>query len=462
MALRFCVVGSGPGGMYTAKYLLKALGDRLSVDVVDKLPTAYGLVRYGVAPDHPEVKSVSNDFDEVMADERVRFFGNVHVGKDVSVDDLREAYDGVIFAYGATSDKPLGVKNEEGTKNVWGARAFVNWYNGHPEMADVAPPMLDHESAVIIGQGNVALDCARVLTKSVDELAKTDISRAALELLAESKVRRVSVIGRRGTAQAAFTIKELREQTKLDGVGCVIDKDELARGLTAASLEEIAGARATKRINDLIQKIAADSEKAKKKERNTFLRFLLSPTEILRDDTDRVSGIVLQHNRLEGEANAQRAVPLEGADLETLDCGLLIRSIGYRSEPIPGVPFNDRKATVDNDHGRVEGVKGLYTAGWVKRGPSGIIGTNITCAKDTVDSIVQDVESGAVTGTGQRTGIEPLLKSESPIVSWSDYERLDALERQRGESANPPAVREKLLSVSSMLEAMGLPVKQSQ
>lgn len=455
MALRFCVVGSGPGGMYTAKYLLKALGDKARIDVVDKLPVMYGLVRYGVAPDHPEVKSVSNDFDEVMNDPRVRFFGNVEIGKDVEVADLRSAYDGVVFSYGATSDKPLGVANEAGTKNVWGARAFVNWYNGHPEMSVLEPPKLDQETAVIIGQGNVALDCARVLTKSVDELAKTDISRAALEVLAESKVRRVAVVGRRGTAQAAFTIKELRELTKLDGVGCVIQKDELARSLTEASLQEIADARAVKRINELIQKIAAGSAKAAKQDRVIDLRFLLSPTEILKAEDGRVSGIVLQHNELVGEAGNQKARTITDMDKEIIDCGLLIRSIGYRSEPIPGLPFDERRATVDNTGGRVNGVTGVYTAGWVKRGPSGIIGTNITCARETVDAIVNDVESGVVKA-GEGKGIDALLSSSIRPVSWPEYQSLDNLERHRGETQQPPAVRQKLLTISDMLSSIGL------
>lgn len=484
---RVCVVGSGPGGLYASKYLLKALGAGVRVDVVDRLPVPYGLVRYGVAPDHPEVKAVTNDFDDVMRDPRVRFFGNVDVGSGSSsasdssksmststtVSALLGAYDGVILAYGASSDRELGLPEEARTSNVWGARDFVNWYNGHPDMAERAPPLLDCETAVVVGQGNVALDCARLLTKSVDELAGTDISSSALAALAASRVRRVAVVGRRGSVQAAFTIKELRELTKLAGVGCVIDPAEVSAGLTEASLEEAGASRGSKRIDALVQKIAASYDESRQQPRRVDLRFLLSPTELLRSsdparDPDRVAGVTLSRNALTGAAFHQRAVALEPAEFETIECGLLIRSIGYRSEPLAGVPWASASSTVQHTAGRVDGVAGLYASGWVKRGPTGIVGTNIADAKETVDSLVADMLEGGRLPPPKRPGEDhdvdfaadvlglqgaAAADTTNVVVSWDDYERIDRLERATGAAQSPPRPREKLLTVQAMCES---------
>lgn len=464
--LRVCVVGSGPGGMYAAKYLLKnkALADRLRIDVVEKLPVCYGLVRFGVAPDHPEVKSVSNDFDQVMGDHRVRLVGNVDVGTDVSVQTLRDNYDAVLLAYGASKDRMMGLQGESEIPNIWGAREFVNWYNGHPEMIDRNPPNLECESAAIVGQGNVALDIARVLTKDVDELAKTDISASALEALSQSKIRHVSVIGRRGSAQAAFTIKEMRELTKLGNhVICSIRPDEFKLGLTEASQQEIKDARAKTRIHKLLKEVVSGYDKDRvfsgEFKKVIDLRFLLSPTAILTNpETGALSGLTVTRNELVGSAGKQNAKDA-GQPPEIIDCGLLVRSIGYQSEPLEGVPFDPKSNTAANSLGRCTGAPGLYASGWLKRGPSGIIGTNINDSRETVECMVQDLEAlGEETkeSTGKYKAIEELLDSSkrSQLVDWSGYEKIDKEETRRGEASTPPRPRLKMLDAKEMLSVI--------
>ena len=306
-----CIVGSGPGGFYTAKYLLKADAN-VRVDIVDKLPTPFGLVRSGVAPDHQDVKEVQKDFASVAADERVRFFGNVGVGGGagcVGLEELRGCYSAVVLACGAEDDRSLGIEGEELT-GVHSARAFVNWYNGHPDFVDLSPD-LSCEAAVIVGQGNVAIDCARILCKTVEELQSSDIAAHALETLACSKIRRVSIVGRRGHVQASFTIKELRELTKLSDTAFGVRADEMKQGTTPASLEEIAATRAKKRMNELLKKNissgadgasggAADGSKSKELE----LRFLVSPIEVLPDTTEpaKAGALRVERTALEGDA----------------------------------------------------------------------------------------------------------------------------------------------------------------
>ena len=321
---RVAIVGTGPSGFYTAKYLLRAL-DTIKVDLIDRLPTPYGLVRSGVAPDHPEVKSVERDFATVAGDERVRFMGNVDLGRDVSLAELRASYDGVVLAYGADGDHTLGIPGEE-LEGVVSARAFVNWYNGHPDFAperfDPSALLNSTETVVVIGQGNVAVDCARVLTKRVDDLRTTDIAEHALEALSQSRVKRVVCVGRRGHAQAAMTMKELRELTKLMP-HCALELrgDELDAGLSEGSRAEIATHRAKKRMDALLRKhidaaaAAAAAEGAENNaaaaQRAVELRFLLSPVAIEGTAAGRVERVALQRNILVGEAGAVRAVAAE-------------------------------------------------------------------------------------------------------------------------------------------------------
>ena len=461
------IVGSGPSGLYAAKYLLKD-DPALRVDVLDCLPSPFGLVRSGVAPDHPEVKNVTHDFDEVAQSERFSFLGNVRVGRDVSVAELRARYAAVLLAYGAASDRAMGVPGERELRNVFSARAFVNWYNGHPDFVDFTPN-LDCEDVVIVGQGNVAVDCARILTKTVAELAETDIAAHALAKLAKSSVRRVHVVGRRGHVQAAFTMKELRELTRLADAACVAREEELARGRGEASVAEMAAQRAKKRMDALLADVAAEAAApaagAQAKRREVVLRFLLNPARLLPAEADAgsVGAVEFDVTELRGEADKQSAAAT--GRKEVVRAGMVLRSIGYKSEPIEGVPFDEKRSVVRNVLGRVVDAAGapqlgLYCAGWLKRGPSGIIGTNIGDARETVGVLLEDKAAGRLAPAHEAAGATSSLASlrallaargrpASELVEWAGWKRIDAEELRRGASAGKS--REKLVAVPEMV-----------
>ena len=423
-------------------------------------------MRSGVAPDHLEVKQVTNDFEEVAGSARFGFLGNVCVGRDVSVAELQGCYDAVVFAYGASSDRDMGVPGE-GLSGVCSARTFVNWYNGHPDFVSFKPN-LDTEDVVIVGQGNVAIDCARILCKTPRELAGSDIAAHAAEALARSRVRRVHVVGRRGHVQAAMTMKELREVTRLEDARFEVLPEELAAGRTPASAAEMEAGRARKRMDALLAEEAAKQAAPHTKSRALSLRFLLSPTACLPSAASPscVGGVELERTRLEGPAEAQKAVAT-GVRL-TIPAGLVLKSIGYKSLPIPGLPFNARTATVPNAAGRVlaggeagaPAVRGLYCTGWVKRGPSGIIGTNITDAKETVACVLEDAASGAVasgSGKGGMGALKALLggrgRGVGQSMDWGGWLKVNAEEVARGAGAGKP--REKVTSVAEMLAIGG-------
>jgi adrenodoxin-NADP+ reductase len=427
------------------------------------------LVRSGVAPDHPEVKNVTNDFEEVAKDPRFSFLGNVLVGKDISVQELRNRYSAVILAYGAVSDRTMGIEGEN-LKNVFSARAFVNWYNGHPDFATFTPN-LNCEDVVIVGQGNVAIDCARILAKTVDELKTTDIAKHALTALAASKVKRIHVVGRRGHVQAAFTMKELREITRLDDADCIVKAEELDRCRNLQSLKELESQRAKKRLDALLVEVAGSkSESPSAKRREVILRFLLSPSKLIADSEDntRVGSFEMDITHLEGEPEKQSA-RITGKK-ETIRAGMVLRSIGYKSESLPGVPFDSRKSIVKNilgrvisDSGTVE--TGLYCTGWLKRGPSGIIGTNITDARETVACLLEDKKMGKLDtieredkSTSESTtrpivSLSSLLKTRGKnrqqLVDWNEWLKIDDKERTDGIAVGKP--REKIVSVDTML-----------
>uniref|UniRef100_M4BMB9 NADPH:adrenodoxin oxidoreductase, mitochondrial n=1 Tax=Hyaloperonospora arabidopsidis (strain Emoy2) TaxID=559515 RepID=M4BMB9_HYAAE len=474
---RVCVVGSGPAGFYVTKYLLKQHRG-VRVNMLEALPTPFGLVRSGVAPDHPEVKSVMNDFELVAGDDRFGFLGNVCVGKDVTLAELQRYYHAVILAYGAAEDRELGIPGEQ-LKGVLSARAFVNWYNGHPAFRGLTPDLKRTETAVIIGQGNVAVDCARLLTKNVDELARTDIAAHAVQVLRNSSIQKVFVVGRRGSAQAAFTMKEIRELTKLDGVACVVDPDDLKRSFTPASEQEIQDQRARKRMEELLSRAAEQFECTQNAKRVVQLKFLSSPAEIIADENDptRVGAIRLEKTKLEGKPNRQRAV---GTGVyEDIPCSLVLRSIGYKSLPIEaGIPFDTRRHVISNERGRVvstlssgekKSMVGLYCTGWVKRGPAGIIGSNIVDARETVGCIMEDFAAGnflhsdgnAGNDLGEVEAVEMLVKKRYPdkqLVKWADYVRISAEETLRGQAVGKP--REKITSVTEMLAIAKSATKQ--
>eukprot|EP00743_Colponemidia_sp_Colp-15_P005721 GILK01006151.1.p1 GENE.GILK01006151.1~~GILK01006151.1.p1 ORF type:complete len:460 (-),score=67.19 GILK01006151.1:50-1429(-) len=455
MLPRFGIVGSGPAGFYTAKYLLKEVPN-CRIDIYDRLPHPYGLVRTGVAPDHPEVKNVTHDFDKVATDERCRFIGNVHVGRDITVPEMRSMYSALVFSCGASEDRRLGIPGED-LKGVHSARSFVNWYNGHAEYAEREFGLDQTDTAVIIGQGNVAIDCARILSKTVDELRHTDIAEHALEALSKSTIKRVHVVGRRGPVQAAFTMKELREVTKLDVCEAVVSQEDMFNGFTAASEEEIKEERARKRIYELL-KTVADKAPNTQASRHLYIRFLLNPLCFVAtsDDPTKLSVAQFEKTRLEGLPGDQRAVGT--GVIEEISCGLVLRSIGYRSLPIPDLPFDVRRAVIPNVQGRVvnagEHIPGVYCVGWLKRGPSGIIGTNITDAQDTVASLVEDLQAGKVEIKAQHTGFEEASKllsaRKSLWVSFEEWLKISREEEARGAVLGKP--RSKITRIDEMLK----------
>ncbi|ETW04854.1 hypothetical protein H310_03975 [Aphanomyces invadans] len=451
---RICIVGAGPAGFYTAKYLLHD-HPTVHIDMFEALPTPYGLVRSGVAPDHPEVKNVMHDFEKVATDPRFSFFGNVDIGNDITVSELQKHYNAIVIAAGASDDRKLDIPGEDELTGVLAARSFVNWYNGHPSFRNLHVPM-DCDTAVVVGQGNVAVDCARILTKNPEELATTDISQHALDALANSGIKNVYLVGRRGVAQAAFTMKELREITKLPHADCIVDPNELEQSVNASSAEELKTLRPQRRIHELLTTVA--SKPASSNRSAIRIRFLLSPVELLPSakDPNRVGAIKVEKNVLDGAPFHQRAVG--SGEFETIPCGLVLRSIGYKSMPFAGVPFDGKRNVIPNVAGRVTTsahtnapvVPGLYCAGWIKRGPSGIIGTNINCARETVASVLSDA------GSLPRVSLKPiadlrakLTASGRPIVDWNMYQRVEAAEVAAGAARGKP--REKLTSIDAML-----------
>lgn len=378
-----CIVGSGPSGFYAAKYLKaqqKEFDTPVTIDIFERLPTPYGLVRSGVAPDHPEVKNVEHDFADVMASnkESVRFLGNVCVGRDIQIEELRSAYDVIVLAYGCDSDKQLPV-SIRGTHldGIMSAREFVAWYNSHPDFVGLTKKIKKFVSnecrVVIIGQGNVALDCARILAKGSKGLYSTDIANHFISMQSlQDGVCHTSVIGRRGHVQGAFTIKELRELSKLQGEGydvqLCVSEDELARGSNQSSMDEIASSRPKTRIDKLLR-TAATVKISPEISKTISLRFLLNPIEFLpqKDDHSRVGSVVLERTKLEGEPGKQVAV---GTGVtEVIPADFVLTSIGYKGVKIPGLEsfFDDRAGVVKNVHGKIESKNGVYVTGWLKR-----------------------------------------------------------------------------------------------
>lgn len=450
---KVCIVGGGPAGFYTAQHLIKARQD-VEVDIYERLPVPFGLVRFGVAPDHPEVKNVINTFTQTAKNARCGFYGNVDVGKDVSVAELQRAYHAVILSYGAEGNRSVGVPGED-LDGVYSAKDFVGWYNGLPSCRQLSPD-LSCETAVILGQGNVALDVARILLSPVDILKKTDITGPALQALMESSVRRVLIVGRRGPLQVACTIKELREMVNLP---------DTRPDLLPADFEGVSEAlrdipRPRKRLTELMLKTAVELPGEKEQERRNKasrvwgFRFFRSPLEIHSDSgSNRTSGIRLAVNKLEGSGEAARAV-LTG-EVEDVPCGLVISSIGYKSLPIdPSVPFDSHKAIVPNIMGRVHQVAGLYCSGWLKTGPTGVIATTMNNSFDTARSVMEDMDAEVLDMSAAKPGASSVgaLLEERGVkpVNFSAWEKIDLLEVSRGEAANKP--REKLLTVEEMLK----------
>jgi ferredoxin--NADP+ reductase len=448
--LRVAVVGSGPSGFYAAESLLGA-GPVIEVDMYDRLPAPFGVVRYGVAPDHEKIKTVIRRYEKTAVHPHFAFFGNVRVGEDISVDELRRFYDAVIFASGAQTDRRLGIPGED-LAGSYTATEFVAWYNGHPEYRDRSFD-LSHEVAVVIGQGNVAMDVARILSKTVDELKTTDIAQYALDALAESRVREVHMIGRRGPVQAAFTPPEIKEFGELADCVPVVDPASLTlNDASRAELELLKWRDAQKNYDTL----KAFSERgALSSSRRFIVQFFRSPKALLGDG--RLERVTFEKNRLEGEPGRQRAVGT-GETYDT-DCGVLFRSVGYRGVPIAGVPFDESRGVFPNVEGRVtrggDVLRGLYAVGWIKRGPSGIIGTNKPDSIETAKHVIEDIPALTPCAHAKRDDVVAFLRERRVrVVGYADWMRIDAAEIERGKAVGKP--REKFAAVEDMLAAAGL------
>jgi ferredoxin--NADP+ reductase len=452
--LRVAIVGSGPAGFYTAEHVLKHDGTHAEVDMFDRLPSPYGLVRFGVAPDHPKIKSVIRVYEKTAARPEFRFFGNVEVGKDVSVDELRERYHAVVFAYGTATDRQLGIPGED-LPGSHPATQFVNWYNAHPDFADHEFD-LSCERVVVIGNGNVAADVARMLALTPDELGETDTADHAIETFSGSNVKEILVLGRRGPAQAAFTNPEVRELGEMVNADIDIDAGEMQLDEISREWLDSDDADPTNRRNVEIFTDFSGRDPEGKPQRIT-LRFLRSPIEIQGDG--KVERIVVGKNELQrGEDGRIKAV--DTGERETIECGMVLRSIGYKGIPIEGIPFDEGRGLIHNEVGRVhdgEGnqVPGLYAVGWIKRGPSGVIGTNKKDAQETVDELFSDLEGGKVPEAelaGDRGSIEALLNERKPDhVTFEGWQAIDAAEVEAGKPHGRPRV--KFCRTDDMVEA---------
>ena len=452
-SLRIAIVGAGPAGFFAADQLLKSKEVEASVDLFERWPTPYGLVREGVAPDHQSIKGVTRIFDRVLAHPRVRLFGNVQFGEDVTREELRALYDQVVYAVGAQTDRRMGIPGED-LAGSWPATDFVRWYNGQPECVDLDFD-LDVERAVVIGNGNVAVDVARILLTSPDVLAKTDIAEHALDALRESAIREVVMVGRRGPVEAKFTNVELKELGALEGVEVAVDPADLP-----SDLEEVAS-RQDRRVARNLQILAdfAGREPTGAPRRLVF-RFLASPVALL-EERGRVRAVRLESNHLVGGADG--ALKAQGTgEFDELAAGLVLRSVGYHGVPLPDLPFDSAGGVIPNCGGRVlnaeEGdvVPGEYVTGWIKRGPSGVIGTNKACAAETVAAMLEDAISISVNDASvvDPEAVLDLLDGRGTrYVTEEDWGRLDAEEVARGEALGRPRV--KLVRVEEMLSIIG-------
>jgi ferredoxin--NADP+ reductase len=455
--LRVAIIGAGPTGYYAADHLLRQEGVVVEVDLFDRLPTPYGLVRYGVAPDHQKIKSVTAAFDKVAANPRFRFFGHVELGKDLSIDDFRRYYHQILYCTGAQTDRRMGIPGED-LRGSHPATEFVAWYNGHPDFRDCQFD-LTKERAAVVGVGNVAVDVARILCRSPEELAKTDIADYALEALRLSRIKEVYLLGRRGPAQAAFTNPEIKELGELADADITVrpeevELDELTRAALARSPD-----RATTKKVEILQGYAQRPRTGKSKV--LVVRFLVSPVEIIDDEVGEVVGLRLARNRLVATPTGTLQAKPTG-EVEALPVGLVFRSVGYKGVPLPGVPFHESWGVILNERGRVldpdtkQPIVGEYTAGWIKRGPTGVIGTNKPDAAETVACMMEDRAKGLVLRPEEpaRAAVEALLRVRQPrYFSYDDWRRLDELEVAAGRRAGRPRV--KLTRVDEMEQALG-------
>jgi NADPH-dependent glutamate synthase beta subunit-like oxidoreductase len=433
------IIGSGPAGYYTAEAAQKAFGDDVRVDVFDRLPVPYGLIRTGVAPDHQSIKAVSRRFEKVALSDTARFVGNVTIGEDVTIAELQELYDAVILATGAPRDRPLGIAGED-LGNVFGSAAFVGWYNGHPEFARLSPDF-SGKTAVVIGMGNVALDVARILAKTPAEFAGSDIVAHARDALAQSRIERIVILGRRGPHQIMMTPKELGELGELERAAPHVAAADLPAPEEDAILEP-----GLRKSVTLLRAFAATPEhiRAEKPVEIEFV-FMSSPKSLI--GKDKVEAIEIEKTRLvHGRAEGT-------GETSSIPADLVVACIGYRSSPIPGVPFDERAGRFANDEGRI--LPGLYCVGWARRGPSGTIGTNRPDGYATVEHITEDIEAG-ILGRATReggAGFDRLAAERAlDVVTFQDWKKIEEAEEK---AAREGAPREKFVDVEAMIRARG-------
>lgn len=447
---RIAVVGSGPAAFYTAEALFKAGVPGIQVDLFDRLPVPFGLVRGGVAPDHQKIKAVVKVYDKIAANPGFRFFGNVRIGRDLAVDDLAAHYHQIVYAFGCESDQKLGVPGED-LAGVHAATDFVGWYNGHPDHRQHRFDLSRARSVALVGNGNVAMDVARILLAGPDALAATDIAEHALATLRQSKVQEVILLGRRGPAQAAFSPKEIEEIAELPDVDVVVTPaDAELDPISAAWLTKDA-ARSQQRNVEFLRERAALGEGDRPKKLRC--RFLVAPTA-LHGDGGRLTAVQVDHMQLVADADGTPRPKPRGTG-ERLAVDLVFKAIGYRGVPCPGVPFDDRKGIVPNSDGRVLEAPGgavragHYVAGWCKRGPTGLIGTNSLDAKATVEAMKQDRAEGRLLRPGGGDIAAVLAARGLDAVTWADWQRLDAWEQDEGRRRGK--VRHKLDDTAAMM-----------
>ena len=447
--MRVAIIGSGPAGFYAAEALLKRTDVIIDVDMFERLPTPYGLVRGGVAPDHQKIKTVSRVFAATAARPTFRFLGNVCLGRDLTVEDLRLHYHQIVYATGNEADRRLGIPGE-GITRCTPATVFVGWYNGHPDYRD-AKIDLSVERVAVVGNGNVAVDAARILLRTPAELAKTDIAAHALETLSNSRVREVFMLGRRGPEQAAFSSAELKELGTMESADPVVDPGELA------GCAESTGNPETDRNLKVLRAFAAKAPRAQA--RRLHLRFLVSPTEIIADAAGKVAGIRMEKNRLEARPDGALAARGTG-EIETLEVGMVLPAIGYAAERIAGVPYDEKSRIIANVDGRVVDAASRaliayeYVVGWARSGPQGLIGAHKRASAQVVEHMIADAAGVAARALPERDAILALLRGRGvQPVSFSEWKQLDDVEVARGARRGAP--RDKIVDVESMLAVLG-------
>ena len=430
---QFAVIGSGPAGFYTAEALNRTYGEGARIDILDRLPVPYGLIRFGVAPDHQSIKAVSRRYEKVALQPGVRFLGNVHLGADVSVEELTHYYDAVVLATGAPNDRRLGIPGDE-MPGVIGSAAFVGWYNGHPDFADLAPP-LDVSAAVVIGNGNVALDVARILAKTPTEFSGSDIVGHAFEALADSAIRTISLLGRRGPLQIAMTPKELGELGHLEAATPVVDPRDFP-AVTDDDALEPGQRKSVAHLRDFVG-LAPDSSKPKR----ILFDFFAKPIAIEGDG--RVERVVVERTRLNPDGGAEGT-----GEIYTIEAGLVVSCIGYATPPIPGVPYDDRLGRFANQRGQIG--ERLFAVGWARRGPTGTIGTNRPDGQEVAEQIARMFPAdGEASGRAGPDGIDRLLESRGcDPVPFADWQKIEAAEIAAARAGAP---REKYVRVEEML-----------